>query len=119
MGSARVPRASSGVAPELLPHTLPGISRREKFAGRCFRRDAENHTPEACAPRNTPLRPFSISEFGLKAGAFILWLPRWKEDQKSRFLYLQHAIEPSIEPELRSRARENGGRDSALSLSQN
>src|ERR1039458_1939500 len=67
MGSARVPRASSGVAPELSSHTLPGISRREKFVGRCFRRDAENHTPEACAPQNTPLCPFSISEFGLKA----------------------------------------------------
>src|ERR1017187_4206327 len=64
MGSARVPRASSGVAPELSSHTLPGISGREKFAGRCFRRDAENHTPEACAPRDTPLRPFSTSEFG-------------------------------------------------------
>ena len=65
MGSARVPRASSGVAPELPSHTLAGISRREKFAGRCFRRDAENHTPEACAPRDIPLRPFSTSEFGL------------------------------------------------------
>src|ERR1017187_8131105 len=64
-GSARVPRASSGVAPELSSPTLPGISRKEKFAGRCFRRDAENYTPEACAPRNTPLRPLLISEFGL------------------------------------------------------
>src|ERR1017187_7251373 len=65
MGSARVRRPSSGVAPELSSHTLPGISGREWFAGPCFRRDAENHTPEACAPRNTPLRPFSTSEFGL------------------------------------------------------
>src|ERR1017187_8477806 len=70
MGSARVPRASSGVAPELPSHTLAGISRSEKFTGRCFRHDAENLTPEACAPRNTPWRPFSTSEFGLNGFSF-------------------------------------------------
>src|ERR1039458_7765700 len=31
MGSARVPRASSGVAPELTSNTLPGISRGESL----------------------------------------------------------------------------------------
>jgi F1F0 ATPase subunit 2 len=51
MGSARVPRASSGVAPELLPPEVSKISRAENFVERCFRRDAENHTPEARAPQ--------------------------------------------------------------------
>jgi F1F0 ATPase subunit 2 len=51
MGSARVPRASSGVAPELLPPAMSEISRAENFVERCFRRDAENHTPEARAPQ--------------------------------------------------------------------
>src|ERR1035437_4597152 len=66
IGSARVPRASSGVAPELLSHTLPGISGAKKFARRIFRRDAEKHVPEARAPQNAPPNPPSISEFGLK-----------------------------------------------------
>ena len=52
MGSARLPRASAGVAPELSSHHLPAIGGGKKLAGRSFRRDAENHTPEACAPRN-------------------------------------------------------------------
>ena len=64
MGSARVPRASSGVAPELSSPISLGFSGGEKFAGQGFRRDAENHTPEAWAPRNTSCRPFSISDFG-------------------------------------------------------
>ena len=51
MGSARVPRASSGVAPELWSPTISGISGGKKFAGRDFRRDAENHPPEAYAPQ--------------------------------------------------------------------
>jgi hypothetical protein len=51
MGSARVPRASSGVAPELLPPATRKFSSAENFVERCFRRDAENHTPEACAPQ--------------------------------------------------------------------
>ena len=42
MGSARVPRAGSGVAPEPLSEA--------DRAERSFRRDAENHTPEARAP---------------------------------------------------------------------
>jgi hypothetical protein len=37
------------------------------FVARCFRRDAKNHTPEACAPENTPSCPSSIPEFGIKA----------------------------------------------------
>jgi hypothetical protein len=63
-GSAHVPRASSGVAPELSSTMLAGIAATEKFVGRGFRRDAENHTPEAHAPRNPRLHPLSISEFG-------------------------------------------------------
>ena len=51
MGSARVPRASSGVAPEFLSPAIPGLSSAEKSEGLCFRRRAENHTPEACAPQ--------------------------------------------------------------------
>ncbi len=51
MGSARVPRASSGVAPELLPPATTKFSSAENFVERCFRRDAENHTPEAYAPQ--------------------------------------------------------------------
>ncbi len=51
IGSARVSRASSGVAPELLPPAMSKISRAENFVERCFRRDAENHTPEARAPQ--------------------------------------------------------------------
>jgi aminodeoxyfutalosine synthase len=42
MGSARVPRAGSGVAPESTSDANPTDK---------FRRDAENHTPEARAPR--------------------------------------------------------------------
>jgi hypothetical protein len=66
MGSARVARASSGVAPELLSHTTSGLLGATKFVGRCFRRDAENHTPEACAPQNAPSLPSPTSEFGFK-----------------------------------------------------
>jgi hypothetical protein len=65
MGSARLWRASSGVPPELSSHHLPEAGGVRKCAGRSFRRDAENHTPEACAPRNVAWRPVSISEFGL------------------------------------------------------
>jgi hypothetical protein len=43
-GSARVPRAESGVAPDSLK------TQTEKIVGQSFRRDAENRTPEACAP---------------------------------------------------------------------
>ena len=67
MGSARLRRASSGVAPELSFHTIFGIPGAKKFAGRCFRRDAENHMPEACAPQTSPLLPYLMAVFGLKA----------------------------------------------------
>jgi hypothetical protein len=49
-GRARVSRADSGVPPGLSLHHLLGTDGIRKFAGRGFRRDAENHTPEACAP---------------------------------------------------------------------
>jgi hypothetical protein len=48
-GSTRVPRVSSGVAPELSSHQLNVFTIEEKLVERSFRRDAENHTPEACA----------------------------------------------------------------------
>ena len=66
LGSARVPRASSGVAPALSSLTIFEILSEEKFVDRRFRRDAENHTPEACAPRNATSPRYSIPEFGLK-----------------------------------------------------
>jgi L-fuconolactonase len=51
-GRARVSRASPGVAPELSSHTIPVLDRTKNFVGRRFRRDAENHMPEACAPQS-------------------------------------------------------------------
>ena len=53
LGSARVPRASSGVAPELSSSIISGISTAKNFAGRGFWRDAKNHTRDACAPRHS------------------------------------------------------------------
>ena len=53
-GSARVPRASSGGAPEhstITAYSLSGIGRGDKVGGRSFRRGAANHTPEAYPPR--------------------------------------------------------------------
>src|ERR1039458_1430000 len=50
MGSARVPRVSSGVTPELTTAIVSKLSDGEQLAERGFRRDAENHTPEAYAP---------------------------------------------------------------------
>jgi hypothetical protein len=50
-GSARVPRAGSGVAPEPPSSIIPEISTGENFVGRSFRRNAENHTRDACAPQ--------------------------------------------------------------------
>jgi hypothetical protein len=51
LGSARVPQAGSGVAPELWPPTISGIPGGKKFAGCGFRRAAENHAPGADAPQ--------------------------------------------------------------------
>jgi hypothetical protein len=61
--SARLRRASSGVAPEPSSHHLSAICGGKRFVGQGFRRDAENHTPEACDPRMAKLRPVPISEF--------------------------------------------------------
>jgi alanyl-tRNA synthetase/REP element-mobilizing transposase RayT len=47
MGSARVPRAVSGVAPE----TASSQTSPEKLVERSARRDASQGTPEACAPQ--------------------------------------------------------------------
>ena len=73
-GSARVPRASSGVAPELASPHLPGIMGGEKLVEPGFRRDAENHTPEARAPRNPKVRPMSVSQFGSKCRGLVVLL---------------------------------------------
>src|ERR1035437_1305068 len=72
-GSARVSRARSGVAPELWPPAIPGISGAKKFAGRGFRRDAEKHTPEAvCSPE----RPnASVFDFGIRIEDLEGWQP--------------------------------------------
>ena len=71
MGSARLRRASSGVAPELSSSTIFGLSRGRNFVRQVFRRDAENHTPEARAPRHLPMFPRATSEFGFNPdGAF-------------------------------------------------
>src|SRR5208282_4410414 len=52
-GGTRVPRVASGVAPD---DSLKPILLAETAEERNFRRDAENHTPEACATRNFPPR---------------------------------------------------------------
>ncbi len=66
MGSARVARARSGVAPELSSTQSNRWAGEEKFVRRSFRRDAENHTPEAYAPQVTTERTAPSSEFGMK-----------------------------------------------------
>ena len=48
-------------------HTNQKLGGVENFVGRNFRRDAENHTPEACATKNLPARLVSIFGLGLKA----------------------------------------------------
>ncbi len=78
MGSARVSRASSGVAPELSsPHSNLSTAGRKfvaekKFVARSFRRDAENDTPEACAPRIETRRPNSNLKSRLKRCVVLL-----------------------------------------------
>jgi len=44
MGSTRVSRVSSGVAPELSLHSSNLGASREKVVGWIFRRDTENHS---------------------------------------------------------------------------
>jgi ATP-dependent helicase HrpB len=63
MGSACVPRAESGVAPDSRETKMQS---REKSVQRDFRRDAENCTPEACAPQT------QITPTGRKMLAFPL-----------------------------------------------
>ena len=65
-GSARGPRASLGSPPKLSSPILCPHCGDRNFAGRGFRRAAENGTPAACAPRIAGLRPVPISEFGMK-----------------------------------------------------
>ena len=77
IGSACLRRASSGVAPELSSHTIFDLARARNFGRRGFRRDAENHTPEARAPRYWPtfLRP--SSEVGVDLPTWFPPLNRW------------------------------------------
>jgi ATP-dependent helicase HrpB len=63
LGSARVPRAESGVAPDSRKSNMPA---GEKLVQRDFRRDAENDTPEARAPQ------LQITPVGRKMLAFPL-----------------------------------------------
>ena len=59
-GSARVPRAESGVAPD----SSKTQTSAEKLVEQGFRRDAENHTPEACAPQIIDLtRPWKRAKY--------------------------------------------------------
>jgi hypothetical protein len=46
----------------------------EKLVEPGFRRDAENHTPEARAPRNPRVRPMSVSQFGSKCRGLVVLL---------------------------------------------
>jgi prepilin-type N-terminal cleavage/methylation domain-containing protein len=63
MGSACVPRASLGVAPELSSRTISELAGAKYFVGRSFRRDAENDTPEAYAPGCSRGHEFPLSAF--------------------------------------------------------
>ncbi len=63
MASARVPRAESGVAPD---SDESKILSGDKLVKRNFQRDAENNTPEACAPQ------LQITPIGRKMLAFPL-----------------------------------------------
>jgi len=58
VGSARVPRAESGVAPDSSKKQTDLI---EKPGEKSFRRDAENGTPEACAPPNGNFIPMKAA----------------------------------------------------------
>lgn len=59
-GGACVPRAESGVAPD----SRPTNSSPEKSGEQSFRRDAENSTPEACAPQIIDLtRPWRRAKY--------------------------------------------------------
>jgi hypothetical protein len=52
------------VPAQLSSSTLPEIFSMEKFARRGFRRDAENHTPEAYAPETNPCVRFRFRNSG-------------------------------------------------------
>jgi len=65
-GGTRVPRVASGVAPDA---SIKLILLPETAEERNVRRDAENHTPEARAPRNFPPREaqlFSALSLGIR-----------------------------------------------------
>jgi isoleucyl-tRNA synthetase len=64
LGSARVPRAESGVAPDFFK------SQTDKMDERGFRCDAENSTPEACAPQT--FRAAALAEIDR-----VNWIPDW------------------------------------------
>jgi NAD+ synthetase len=65
-GGIRVSRVASGVAPDA---SLKPILSAETAEEQNFRRDAENHTPEACATRDFPAREqqlFSALSLGIR-----------------------------------------------------
>ena len=61
--------------PGHFPAMAFGIFGARKSGAHCFRRDAENHPPEACAPRNTTAPPVAILEFGFNQSFVRLTLP--------------------------------------------
>jgi NAD+ synthase (glutamine-hydrolysing) len=65
-GGTRVPHIASGVAPDA---SIKPILSAETAEEQNFRRDAENHTPEACATHNFPPREqqlFSALSLGIR-----------------------------------------------------
>ena len=59
------PRTGLGGTPRPSSHTIFKTCPGKKFVGRCFRRDAENNTPEAGAPyKSPPSIAEPTSEFG-------------------------------------------------------
>ncbi|HET7624830.1 MAG TPA: class I tRNA ligase family protein, partial [Verrucomicrobiae bacterium] len=64
VGSTRVPRAESGVAPDSVE------TQTEKTDKQNLRRDAENNTPEACAPQT--FRAAALDEINR-----VKWIPDW------------------------------------------
>ena len=65
LGSARVPRARLDVPPKPRDSDFPTESIRKEGGKRSFRRDAENRTPEACAPLGTGFAVVKSPDFGL------------------------------------------------------
>ena len=109
--TARLRHASSGVAPGLSSHHFPGFPGAGNLESRSFRRDAENHTPEAYAPQSLPIFRRSTLEFGLRRVGGADGLKRHKANDR--------LAPPLIKPDGRfSRIRLCGGHSLASLLRQ-